>query len=303
MFESFAELDFETAEASRFSGRLWNSMIGPTGVIALHGSSLTAYRRQEHVRADPSPLTTVIWQLSGVSSARQDEEEVVFRAGDVVFLDRAVEYVVECVTPFEQLVFSVPTESLTAHLPEAARETPLHAAVRRPDVLSRPWRTYLWDLSLAALHNPTVDFRTHSQGLTDALGAIAASEGPTAATGGKERVVESTEIVAHIASTAHDPDLTAEQTARRLLISRRTLFRTLRAAGLNYRDVLLEARFERARTLLADGGRSRSIATIAIESGFGSVSHFHTVFRERFGCTPAQFRDGATSPNASTARP
>jgi len=51
---------------------------------------------------------------------------------------------------------------------------------------------------------------------------------------------------------------------------------------------LRDRRLERARRHLMDGGET--ITGIAFLCGFSSSSHFAAAFRERYGCTPAEFR-------------
>jgi AraC-like DNA-binding protein len=57
---------------------------------------------------------------------------------------------------------------------------------------------------------------------------------------------------------------------------------------------LLEQRLQLAAHRLrdADGSRER-ISDIALESGFGDLSHFCRAFRRRFGCSAGAWRAGA----------
>ncbi|MBC7924348.1 MAG: helix-turn-helix transcriptional regulator [Bryobacteraceae bacterium] len=63
------------------------------------------------------------------------------------------------------------------------------------------------------------------------------------------------------------------------------------ATGLSPRQYVLRCRVARAKLLLAND--SLDLAGIALESGFGSQSHFGTTFRRITGCTPKQFRQMA----------
>jgi AraC family transcriptional regulator len=64
------------------------------------------------------------------------------------------------------------------------------------------------------------------------------------------------------------------------------LFR--RSTGSTPYQFLLKKRLERARTLLEY--TTLSIAELALEAGFGSQSHFTSVFRQYFSITPAAYR-------------
>ena len=60
------------------------------------------------------------------------------------------------------------------------------------------------------------------------------------------------------------------------------------ATGLTPHQYVISRRVERARRLLAKGGRS--IAAIAAETGFASQSHLTEMFRREVGMTPRAYR-------------
>lgn len=61
--------------------------------------------------------------------------------------------------------------------------------------------------------------------------------------------------------------------------------------GKTPHEYLCEVRMTRARNLLLN--TDLSIARIASECGFQSVSHFQTLFKQKFGITPGRFRKNA----------
>ena len=58
--------------------------------------------------------------------------------------------------------------------------------------------------------------------------------------------------------------------------------------GLTFSQYRLRQRLEKARELLADGGRR--VSDVAFESGFESIPYFNRAFRWQFGCSPTEFR-------------
>ncbi|MGE4431263.1 MAG: AraC family transcriptional regulator [Sphingobium sp.] len=80
----------------------------------------------------------------------------------------------------------------------------------------------------------------------------------------------------------------AEDIARQLNITRRTLNRRLAKSGLNFSDVLANAREKLAMRYLSDP--ERPISDIAGLVGFNSVSAFSAWFRHRFGTTATEWR-------------
>jgi AraC-like DNA-binding protein len=65
-----------------------------------------------------------------------------------------------------------------------------------------------------------------------------------------------------------------------------TLFR--QHVGMGLHDYIAECRLSHAKALLAT--TSQNILDVALDSGFGSVSQFHAVFKKSCGCTPRAYR-------------
>lgn len=84
-----------------------------------------------------------------------------------------------------------------------------------------------------------------------------------------------------------DPDLALA--AEIAGMSKRSLQRRLRQNGSSYSQILKEARFELARSLLED--RSIKIIDVAITSGYESPQHFSRAFRLYTGTTPTAYRN------------
>ena len=58
--------------------------------------------------------------------------------------------------------------------------------------------------------------------------------------------------------------------------------------GHNYKDLVTNVRFHKATELLVES--NHTIEDIASDCGYQSVSHFFKVFKERYGCTPKEYR-------------
>ena len=74
-------------------------------------------------------------------------------------------------------------------------------------------------------------------------------------------------------------------------VTARTVQSEFAAAGETFGAWLLAERLELAHERLASSGwRARSVAEIATACGFRDPTHFHRVFRARFGATPGELR-------------
>lgn len=87
-------------------------------------------------------------------------------------------------------------------------------------------------------------------------------------------------------------DLTIEMLAQQLGVSRHHVSQVINERfQLTYSDYINELRLDEVRSRLATTKYSHfTIAAIAMDSGFNSVSNFNELFKKKFGKTPSQFR-------------
>jgi AraC-like DNA-binding protein len=79
--------------------------------------------------------------------------------------------------------------------------------------------------------------------------------------------------------------------ARRLAVTPRYVQTLLAGAETSFTNELSKRRLDRARDILASSRYfHKSIMEVSQECGFSTVSHFHRIFRRRFGATPGEMR-------------
>lgn len=85
-------------------------------------------------------------------------------------------------------------------------------------------------------------------------------------------------------------DLTADDLADDLAMTRRTFYRTIkRLTGLTPAQYVAEARFRQARQLL-ETRQVSSVKQVAHRVGYRQASHFAQLYQQRFGKNPADYR-------------
>ncbi len=95
------------------------------------------------------------------------------------------------------------------------------------------------------------------------------------------------------------PDLSAERIGLALGITGRQVHRLLEETTKTFYEHVLERRLVEAYRLLTDPACSvLTVGDIARRAGFAYRTHFHRVFRTRFGDTPTGVREVATRENA-----
>jgi AraC-like DNA-binding protein len=96
-------------------------------------------------------------------------------------------------------------------------------------------------------------------------------------------------ICAYIERNLGNPDLGPDHLCKRFCCSRARLYR-LFAPLDGVSNHIRKARLERCRAALMVAPRRVNISDIALEWGFGNISHFNRLFRETFGHCPGEVR-------------
>lgn len=89
----------------------------------------------------------------------------------------------------------------------------------------------------------------------------------------------------------HYQDASLSALADRYAVSLAYLSRTIKAqTGSTFKELLRDRRLERAAELLT--ATSLPLADILPMLGYDNSSYFHRIFRDRYGCTPREYREG-----------
>lgn len=109
-----------------------------------------------------------------------------------------------------------------------------------------------------------------------------------------------TRIMLYLRNHVGDSDLTAESVAARFSISRRYLYVVLDRMGVSLGEWVRTERLTRAAAALRDPSqRDVAVAQISRTVGFSDHSSFSRAFRDRYGCTPTEWRESGTHPSTS----
>lgn len=85
--------------------------------------------------------------------------------------------------------------------------------------------------------------------------------------------------------------LSPDHIAAALHVSRRTLYHAFELVGETPQALIRRLRLEQCRDMLGHNASAGiSITQLALEFGFSDPAYFTRCFRQRFGCTPSQYR-------------
>jgi AraC-like DNA-binding protein len=92
-----------------------------------------------------------------------------------------------------------------------------------------------------------------------------------------------------ISSNVEDPKFSVEDLADKMNVSRVQLYRKVKAImGINISDHINNIKLEKAAELLKSN--EMNISEIAYSLGFSSPNYFSTVFKNKFGISPKEYK-------------
>ncbi len=107
----------------------------------------------------------------------------------------------------------------------------------------------------------------------------------------QERTLKAARLAAVREALARDRDLSIHEVAHRQGVTPRYVQKLFEEEGTTFTACVLDQRLDAARAMLMSPRYARwTIAAIALEAGFGDLSHFNRRFRARFGQTPSDLR-------------
>jgi AraC-like DNA-binding protein len=298
--QTFLDLTPESRVRDGFRGKVTHRVVGTLDLARIDAQAQRVRRTEADIDRSPRQGYYANLQVRGVCRTVQDGHATVQRPGDLAVVDTSRPFSFEFSDDFQQLSLHLPGPVLAAQL-----DGPVRTASRVATVsgVGAALRHTLHALNRGDL-GPTAAARlaTHASGLLavaldgpepaagDTGGASGASGADGAGGAGPHpRLLEA--AVADIAEHLTEHDLSPAATAARLGISVRLLHRLFGTHGRTFGGEVRWQRLDLAHRDLADPARrALRVADIAADAGFLDVTHFHRVFRQRFGCTPAQIR-------------
>jgi AraC-like DNA-binding protein len=231
-------------------------------------------------------------QLKGKLLIRQDGHEALLEEGDLVLSDSTLPYTLTYDDDCSTLVLIVDEDELKRHLPTP--EEMIGVKMSGTKGLSRTTSLMLRSV-----------WEQAQEGIPDELGSRIADSlldmFATSCTQIKGMVVADAAIVGtrriqikrYIEANLRDPDLSVRSVAAAFGISPRYLHILFAQENETVSSYILRRRLEECGRQLADMlWRRRTITEIAFGWGFNNATHFARVFRNHYGTSPRDYRNG-----------
>jgi AraC-like DNA-binding protein len=289
---SLIGLSCQTTGPDPFRATELNAAAGQVHLARVAGSPHIVQRSADVIRCSPADAIAVYVTLRGDAWFGHDDGMRTLRPGSILICDADRPFERGFAHGLEELAIKVPRAAFTDGTGLTSLRSPVIA-----DFTARndPYARALAMLAARAArpeHAVPADERT-ILGLVTVL-ATGRDAGPLAAHLAAARSF----IEAHLA----DQGLTASQVAAAIGISERHLSRIFAADGTTVPRHILSRRLQLAYAVLSGPhGEAQTVAKVAAQCGFTSVTYFSRVFREHFGQHAGEVRRQAQAPRPAPA--
>lgn len=285
--EHFLPLEFGSNRGSGdFLATLVARDLGGAHLASVSSGAHSVTRTRVLAERSERRYLKLFWQLSGASRIEQAGRTSDLRPGCWTFYDTSRPYVIEVSDASRFAVMLVPQElcsAWSAHCAESAGRAFASSGTSRVAVASL----------MTALHDPqgyeplaaNAVVSSISVLLLNALKCEAARENQSAL---QNRL---SQAHAYISSRIDSPDLSPDQIAAALRVSRRTLYAWFARNGDSPSAFIQKTRLERCRLALTDPSHwDKTITHIAFDHGFSDMAHFSRLFKSAYGIGPREYR-------------
>lgn len=285
--DTFAALEIEPRDVTRFDGRLLRAHLGPITLMEVRSSSVRVRHTQAHIARTPNPSYLLLAPLRGAFELRlPNAAAVAVRTGEFCLIDHARPYELVHGDGVRTLCVDIPRRSLEQRVREP--EHGVGRVVPPAHALTRMLSAVLHGLG-AELEHPDELSATFGASL---LGFVTAAYEPYCSPPrARGRRVDAHALRAYIDSRVEDSALTPAEVATHFGISERYLRVVLGADGASFSAYVLCSRLAACATRLVDPRwRDRTITAIAFATGFSNATHFGHAFKAHYGLTPREYR-------------
>lgn len=310
---SFVPLDTEpVGPASRgFRGAVDLHDLGGVALSTVTAASHTVQRTERLIQDGGTSLFKLSLQLCGRGLLIQDGREVVLEPGRMALYDTSRPYTLTFDRDFSCRVLMFPHADLGLPVDQVAQLTatdlgaPHGMGTVMGGLLDGACQVLpgVEDTVGARLVHHAVDLL--GTVVTDVLGTprvprgLHPSERPSCSSAAPDppeddRARRRAAVVRFVEEHLGEPGLDPERIAQAHFLSVRSLHQLFRGTGTTVAALVRDRRLERCREQLVDPAHAhRPVAVVGATWGFADPAHFSRAFRDRFGQSPARYRQAA----------
>ncbi|MER5472431.1 helix-turn-helix domain-containing protein [Streptomyces sp. NPDC002685] len=283
-----SRMGYRYSRVDNFLGETVRQRTETYQLVRFRSDEIAYSRTARQVREDPDEDYRLLLPLTGEIVLRQDGHEARLTPGTGTLVSFGSPF--ECLqdASTQAYVFTIPAREVDGPL---NRRSPLATGLDLSRGLGRVVGSMLEGLYAERDDLTDSQFNAVSDRVVELLCMLAT--GDDRPDGARHLTDVETVVRRHVREHAADPGLTGTSMARALGWSLRQIQLALQHAGTTPRDLIREERLRLFRERLQCGDCEHlTITDLAYASGFSSASALSTAFRQRFGVSPREMRNG-----------
>lgn len=286
----YVQLACEPGRGADFQGSIVNHRLPTLGMSMVTSRAQTVSRTASHLARSSDDYFLVSIQSRGQGVVRQDGRDAVLRPGDFALYDSTRQYQLVFDDDFEQIVLKLPGERVRSLLRDTHKLTATtvsgaqgagHLLITMIDTLKNDVAQLQPASALAVadgvLNILVAGLQTLPSATQPALPQLAA--------------YHLTRIKTLVQERLNDPELSVGAVADALGLSAGHVHRVFKAESTSLAQYIWQQRLDAcSRDLLDPRLAGRAVGDIAFSRGFNDAAHFSRAFKDRFGCSPREWR-------------
>ncbi len=296
----YVQLGCEAAPSDDFSGAIRSQTLPDLDLSIVRSGPQNVSRTPGHIARATDDYFLVNIQTLGTGVVRQDGRDAVLAPGDFALYDSTRPYELVFAGEFEQFVLKLPGKRLRGVLRDAEKltATTVSGSAGAGRLLGEMTKA-LW--TGAGAMQPASAWSV-TNGVVNVLVAGLQTL-PDARRPGLTNLTDYhlAQIKRLIAEQLSDPGLSVSSVASDLGLSVGHVHRIFKNEPTSLTRYIWERRLDACSSDLLDPRLAgRAVGDIAYSRGFSDAAHFSRAFKERFGCSPREWRHRAAT-RADTA--
>lgn len=276
---------------SLFNAQLSKNVLDRIQVAQISSGAVKVNRTKEHIaRVCGDAFYLVKFQLQGESIVHQRGRQAHLKVGDFVICSTSEPYRLNFPSNYSQAVLSLPQPMLKSlfHSPDDFLGIRMDCQFPIHGILSQFMFSLIPRMELL---DAEVIKRLEANILDLLITSLRAQEGVSRKPQDSCAAMHLHRIKRYIGMHLKDPELSPDVIAQAANISKRYLHKLFKEEGISISNYVKRLRLDCCRRALSDPALSHITTTeIALENGFGDISHFHRCFKTEYKITPRQMR-------------
>lgn len=296
-WESYTASELVGLRCSSFApeglnARQRNFDLGALRIADIVGNEHVVERTMPIVRRHPKASLFACLLLEGEAFFYQSGRCTPVQSGDLIVYGTEKPYLYGFTRPMRQLMIDVKPADLFDSSDRISPDSlfKIDGSLRAGQLLTHPLR----DRILGFIDNPLTDLATSLHEEIRARLRLLLQPSYDTPRGDDLLALRLLRAERFIAEHLADPELDAEAVANYMAMSLRNLNRVFEKYNCSLTKWIWQERLALAHRQLANSAHSsKSIGDIALGCGFSTQAHFAREFKQRYGTTPTQHREGS----------